>query len=366
MGRVRKVPPMLAKREDKAQKTLHDPRWALVRARDPDADGRFVYSVATTGVYCRPTCAARPARPENVDFYATCAEAERAGYRACLRCRPSEPPAAERRAAEVAKLCRFIDESEETPSLETLARHAGLSVFYTQRVFKAVTGLTPKAYAAAKKAARARGALEGQASITAAVYDAGYGSSARFYETASRRLGMSPKAYRAGGKEARISFAIGACSLGAILVAATTKGVCSILLGDDPEALVHDLERRFPAAELVGGDADFEKTVALVVGLVEHPRRGARLPLDIRGTAFQERVWRALTAIPAGSTMTYAEVAKAIGEPKAVRAVAQACASNPIAIAVPCHRVVRSDGALAGYRWGIERKRSLLARETAS
>jgi len=354
---------MIAMKEPKSAATLRDPRWAKVRARDPSADGTFVYSVATTGVYCRPSCGARPARPENVAFHRGPAEAEREGYRACLRCRPKDLPPAERRAMLVASLCRLIEESASEPTLAALAEHANMSPFYVQRVFKAVTGLTPRAYAAANRAERARDALLREPSVTAAVYDAGYGSSARFYETSNERLGMSPRAFRAGGKDTRITFAIGACSLGAILVAATSKGVCAILLGDDPEALAHDLERRFPKAEIVGGDADFEKIVAAVVGLVEQPGRGARLPLDIRGTAFQERVWRALMAIPSGKTATYSDIAARLGSPKAVRAVAQACASNPIAVAVPCHRVVRLDGALAGYRWGIDRKRALLARE---
>jgi AraC family transcriptional regulator, regulatory protein of adaptative response / methylated-DNA-[protein]-cysteine methyltransferase len=341
----------------------NDPRWAAVRARDPRADGTFYYSVRTTGVYCRPSCAARPARPENVAFHATAAAAERAGFRPCRRCKPDQPPLAERQAAQVAALCRLIESRDEAPTLDELARHAGLSVFHTHRLFKAQTGLTPRAYAAAHRARRVRGALRGEGTVTEAIYGAGYGSSARFYEESNELLGMTPSRYRAGGADLAIRFAIGACSLGAILVAATERGVCAILLGDDPEELAHDLERSFPRARLVGADGEFEALVATVIGLVEEPQRGARLPLDIRGTAFQQRVWTALRKIPAGTTASYAAIARSIGAPRAVRAVAQACAANRLAVAIPCHRVVRTDGDLSGYRWGVERKRALLARE---
>lgn len=337
-----------------------DPRWAVVCAR---GEGDFYYSVRTTGVYCRPSCAARPARPENVAFHADRGAAERAGFRACKRCKPDQAPLAERQAAIVAELCRKIEASEAPPTLGELAAHAGLSVFYTQRLFKAATGVTPRAYAAGQRAERVRGELQATGSVTAAIYGAGYNSSARFYAQSGALLGMTPGSYRAGGVDLEIRFALGECSLGSILVAATAKGVCAILLGDDPEALVHDLERRFARARLIGADADFERLVAQVVGLVEQPRLAAALPLDIRGTAFQQRVWQALAAIPAGSTRSYAELADALGAPRAVRAVASACAANPLAVAIPCHRVVRGDGGLAGYRWGVERKRELLARE---
>ena len=340
-----------------------DPRYAAVQSRDTRADGTFFYSVKTTGVYCRPSCAARPARPENVAFHRTRSEAERAGFRPCKRCKPDQPPLSERHAAKVAELCRLIEGDDEAPSLEDLARHAGLSAFHTHRLFKTVTGVTPKEYATAHRAGRVRGALQAQSSITAAIYGAGYKSSARFYAKSNALLGMTPTNYRAGGADLEIRFAIGECSLGSILVAATPLGVCAILLGDEPQALAHDLERRFPRAALIGADGEFEQLVAKVVGLVENPRVGATLPLDIRGTAFQQRVWKALSKIPAGKTMTYSDIAHAIGSPKAVRAVAQACAANALAVAIPCHRVVRTDGGLSGYRWGVERKRSLLARE---
>jgi AraC family transcriptional regulator of adaptative response/methylated-DNA-[protein]-cysteine methyltransferase len=341
----------------------NDARWAAVRARDTSADGTFFYSVKTTGVYCRPSCASRPARPENVAFHPTAAAAERAGFRPCKRCRPDQPPLAERQAAQVAELCRVIERSERAPTLGELASRAGLSAFHTHRLFKAVTGVTPRAYAAAHRARRVRGELRRRSTVTEAIYGAGYNSSARFYEQSNALLGMTPTAYRAGGRDLEIRFAVGACTLGSILVAATGRGVCAILLGDDPQELAHDLERRFPRARLVGADAGFEQLVAQVVGLVEQPRLGTQLPLDIRGTAFQQRVWKALCRIPAGTTASYAEIASRIGAPKAVRAVAQACAANALAVAIPCHRVVRTDGDLSGYRWGVERKRALLDRE---
>lgn len=338
-------------------------RWAALAARDPRADGTFVYAVRTTGVYCRPSCAARAARPENVSFHRTCAEAEAAGFRPCRRCRPDEPALAERRAEAVARACRLIETAETVPSLAALARAAGLSAYHFHRVFKDATGVTPRAYAAAHRAAAVARRLPGAASVTEALYEAGYGAASRFYAAGAPRLGMAPAAYRTGGAGLRIRFGIGACSLGAILVAATEAGVCAILLGDAPEPLLHDFQDRFPAAEIEGGDPAFEGWMARVIGLVEAPGSGLDLPLDIRGTAFQQRVWTALRKIPVGSTATYAEIARAIGLPTATRAVAQACGANPVAVAIPCHRVVRSDGALSGYRWGVARKRALLDRE---
>lgn len=342
-----------------------DARWASVLARDPRADGRFVYAVKTTGVYCRPSCAARTARPENVVFYATAAAAERAGFRACRRCRPDADSPAQRNAALIAALCRFIERAPAPPTLAQLARRAGLSRFHLHRLFKEATGVTPKAYAAACRGERVRAALGARCSVTNALYDAGYGASGRFYAEANALLGMSPSRYRAGGAGVHVRFAVGQCSLGAILVAATERGVCAISLGDDPDRLVRELQDRFPRATLVGDDAGFAAWVAQVVGLVEAPRLGLDLPLDIRGTAFQRRVWQALREIPPGATASYAQIARRIGLPRAVRAVAQVCAANPLAVAIPCHRVVRSDGALGGYRWGVARKRALLERESA-
>jgi AraC family transcriptional regulator of adaptative response/methylated-DNA-[protein]-cysteine methyltransferase len=343
-----------------------DARWHALERRDGSADGAFYYSVATTGVYCRPSCPSRLARRENVAFHATWEAAESAGFRPCKRCRPNEAALAERQAAAVAKACRLIEESEELPSLEALARTAGISRFHFHRVFKAVAGVTPKAYGAAHRARRLRQELTRSETVTEAIYGAGFNSSGRFYATADQVLGMTPTDYRAGGANAEIHFAVGQCSLGSILVARSDRGVCAIFLGDDPESLVRELEDRFPNARLIGADKKFEQLVATVVGFVEAPTRGLDLPLDVRGTAFQQRVWQALREIPCGSTASYAEIAARIGRPKAVRAVAQACASNAIAVAIPCHRVVRTDGALSGYRWGIERKRALLGRERAA
>lgn len=349
--------------EKRAAATRRDPRWAAVVRRDPGADGRFYYSVRTTGVYCRPSCASRLARPENVRFFATGADAERAGFRPCKRCRPDQAPPGRRQAAKVAEICRWLASPGPAPGLAALAARAGMSPHHFHRVFKAVTGLTPRAYAAAHRATRVRGALAGGATVTDAIYGAGYGSSGRFYETSNAVLGMTPSAYRAGGANTEIRFAIGECSLGSILVAQSRRGICAILMGDDPQALARDLQDRFPRARLVGGDKAYEKLVARVVGFVEAPARGLDLPLDVRGTAFQQRVWQALRKIPAGSTASYTEIAKRIGSPASVRAVASACAANALAVAIPCHRVVRRDGGLSGYRWGIERKRALLKRE---
>ncbi len=345
---------------------LDSARWAAVIAKDHAADGAFFYSVRTTGVYCRPSCAARPARRENVAFHLTRAQAEAAGFRPCKRCKPDQPPLSERQAAMVGQACRSIESAEEAPDLETLAVQAGVSPFHFHRVFKSVAGVTPKAYADAHRAGRVREALTTSGTVTEAIYDAGFNSNGRFYAKSAQVLGMTPTRFRAGGEAAVIKFAIGECSLGAILVAATDKGVCAILLGDDPEALARDLQDRFSRAELVGADAEFEALVAQVVGFVERPGLGLDLPLDVRGTAFQQRVWLALREIPAGETAGYAQIAEKIGSPKAVRAVAQACAANAIAVAIPCHRVVRTDGALSGYRWGVERKRALLNREAAA
>lgn len=338
-------------------------RWQAVVDRDARADGHFWYSVKSTGVYCRPSCAARLARRENVAFHASPKAAETAGFRPCKRCEPDQPPRAERHAELVARACRRLDSAEDTPDLAALAAEVGMSPWHFHRLFKRVTGVTPRAYAAAQRAKRVRVELPRADSVTAALYDAGFNSNGRFYDSAPSTLGMQPAKFRAGGRGETIRFALGECSLGAILVAATARGICTLELGDDPAVLLVEFERRFHAAELVGGDAEFERWVARVVGLVERPGDGLDLPLDLRGTTFQARVWRALTQIPAGQTASYADVAAAIGAPKSMRAVARACASNPVAIAIPCHRVVRHDGGLSGYRWGVERKRALLERE---
>jgi AraC family transcriptional regulator, regulatory protein of adaptative response / methylated-DNA-[protein]-cysteine methyltransferase len=346
-----------------ARSTLLDPRWQALRLRDRAADGSFFYSVKTTGVYCRPSCGARTPRPENVAFHASSEAAERAGFRPCLRCKPNQAPAAERSAALVAAMCRRLEQSDTAPTLEALARAVGLSPFHAHRLFKSATGVTPRGYYAAQRGERVRDELKRPGSVTQALYGAGYGSSGRFYAEAGARLGMSPSRFKNGGKTERISYAIGNCSLGVILVAGTTRGICAISLGKGPALLVRELRQQFPQAELVVGDTRFQTLVRRAVALVEEPSQSQRLPLDIRGTAFQERVWRALQGVPAGQRVTYRELAAQLGEPRAVRAVANACARNRLAVAVPCHRVVRTDGTLGGYRWGVRRKRKLLARE---
>ncbi len=340
-----------------------DERWTAVVDRDPRAEGHFVFGVTTTGVYCRPGCPARRPRRENAKFFGHAGDAERAGFRPCRRCLPNGASVRERHAAAVVRACRLIETAEEVPDLSALSEAAGMSRFHFHRVFKATTGLTPRAYASARRAERVRAALREGATVTRAIHDAGFGSASPFYEGAEKTLGMRPARYRRGGQAETIRFALGQCSLGAILVAATAKGVCRIHLGDDPEALLRDCEDQFAHADLVGGDEAFERLVARAIALIEEPARGHDLPLDVRGTAFQQRVWQALSEIPAGSTETYAAVAARIGAPGAARAVARACAANPLAVAVPCHRVVRRDGELAGYRWGVERKAALLERE---
>jgi AraC family transcriptional regulator of adaptative response/methylated-DNA-[protein]-cysteine methyltransferase len=347
----------------RAAATRRDPRWAAVLRRDAGADGQFFYAVRTTGVYCHPSCGSRRARPENVQFFATGAAAERAGYRPCKRCRPDQALPNGRQAEKVAAICRWIASTGSNFTLSGLAARAGMSPYHFHRVFKAVTGLTPRAYAAAHRASRVRSGLRRGGTVTDAIYDAGYGSGSRFYETSNDVLGMTPSAYRAGGANTEIRFAVGECSLGSVLVAQSARGICAILLGDDPQALARELQDRFPRARLVGGDRKYERLVAKVVGFVDAPARGLDLPLDLRGTAFQQRVWQALRRIPAGSTASYTEIAKRIGAPRSVRAVASACAANALAVAIPCHRVVRNDGGLSGYRWGVERKRALLKRE---
>jgi len=354
---------MATKSGNQVTATLHDPRWAAITARDAKADGQFFYSVRTTGVYCRPSCAARTPRPENVAFHLTAKDAQQAGFRACLRCKPDEASLAVKHAALVAQMCRILEASEQLPSLAELAQRARLSTFHLHRVFKAVTGLTPKAYAIAHRAKRMREELVSGGTVTDAIYGAGYNSGGRFYAEADNVLGMTPTRYRAGGIDTEIRFAIGQCSLGAILVACGDRGVCAISMGDDPDSLARDLQDRFPRANLVGRDAGFENWVARVIGFVEAPGLGLDLPLDIRGTAFQQRVWQALRTVPVGTTASYSDIAHRIGAPSAARAVARACAANELAVAIPCHRVVRRDGSLSGYRWGVERKRALLARE---
>lgn len=341
-----------------------DPRWRALVSRDQTADGRFYYSVKTTGVYCRPSCGARTPKPENVQFHETSEQAEKAGFRPCKRCRPNQP-SSDNQSALIERVCRLIEASEKPLSLDDLAAHTGISAWHLHRQFKAATGLTPRDYAAALRARRVRSELGNGGTVTEAIAEAGYGSSSRFYEKSGQMLGMTPSRFKAGGAGTHIQFAVGQCSLGAILVASTSVGICSILLGDEPETLVRNLQDSFPHANLIGGDQAYERLVAEVVGFVESPRTGLNLPLDIRGTAFQQRVWQALRRIPPGTKLSYAELAQRVGAPRAIRAVASACAANKLAVVIPCHRVVRTDGGLSGYRWGIERKQALQERESA-
>ena len=361
MNAIKKVKP----EDERVAYASDEQRWAAVQARDARADGHFVYGVRTTGVYCRPSSSARRPKRENVDFFDTERAARVAGYRASQRASGDQTAIAAQRAAMVAKACRLIESSETPPNLDDLAEEVGMSPFHFHRVFKAETGLTPKGYASAFRAHKLREELgEKGAKVTDAIYGAGFNSNSRFYAASNGMLGMRARDYRAGGPNMQIRFAVGQCSLGAILVAQSQRGICAILLGDDPEGLVEDLQDQFPKALLIGGDAEFEQLVAQVVGFIEAPSLGLNLPLDVQGTAFQERVWQALREIPPGATVSYAQVAARIGQPKAVRAVAQACGANHLAVAIPCHRVVRRSGELSGYRWGVERKRELLNRES--
>jgi len=338
-------------------------KWDAVRRRDPAADGHFFFAVRTTGVYCHPSCAARPARRENVTFHRTRAAAERSGFRPCKRCRPDLPPRAERDAALVASACRAIEAAEDMPLLSDLAASAGVSPYHFHRLFKRVAGVTPKAYGAAHRQSRVQNRLTAGSGVTDAIYAAGFSSGGHFYEAAPSLLGMKPSTYRDGGRDETIRYALGRCSLGSVLVAVAERGICAILLGDKPKALIDDLAARFRRARLLKAEPDLAERVAQVVQLIDGERSHEPLPLDIRGTAFQRRVWEALQAIPAGTTASYGEIARKIGKPRAVRAVASACAANPLAVAIPCHRVLGANGTLTGYRWGIERKRRLLERE---
>jgi AraC family transcriptional regulator of adaptative response/methylated-DNA-[protein]-cysteine methyltransferase len=335
-------------------------------ARDASFDGQFYCCVVTTGIYCRPSCPARRPKRANVRFHDTAAEAEAAGFRPCKRCKPDELPLAEQHAGKVAEACRLIETAEVEPSLDALAQAVGLSSYHFHRIFKATLGVTPKAYAKAHRNKRVREELSRSATVTEAIYGAGFNSNGRFYATSSEVLGMSPSEFRAGAPDAEIRFAIDKSSLGLVLVATSDKGVCAIFFGDSAEKLTRDLKKQFPHATLVGNDPAFDQLVAKIIDFVEDPRLGFDLPLDIRGTAFQHRVWDALRRIPVGSTASYAEIAKTIGAPKSTRAVARACATNRIAVAIPCHRVIGSDGSLTGYAGGIERKRALLAKEAKS
>ena len=343
--------------------TTREDRWAAVAGRNAEAEGAFVYGVRTTAVYCRPGCASRLPKRENVAFFDTAGAAEAAGFRPCRRCRPDRDSPRRHRAEVIARACRRIDTAEEAPSLDELAAEAGLSRWHFHRVFKAALGVTPKQYAQARRMDRFRNGLAVDSSVTEAIYDAGFSSSSRAYENAATSLGMTPSAYKDGAAGLTIRHAAATCFLGPLLVAATGRGICAIEFGNDVEALVGRLRHRFPKARLEAADSRFSALVDRVVSLIDTPDARLRLPLDVQGTAFQQRVWAALRRIPPGTTATYAEIARRIGRPKAARAVGQACAANSVAVAVPCHRAVRGDGNIGGYRWGTARKRALLKRE---
>lgn len=335
--------------------------WQAVLEREQNPNPPFFYAVKTTGIYCRPDCPSRRPKRQNAVFYESCTQAEADGFRSCMRCRPNQQSPQEQTASLISKACREIETAEEEPRLDDLADQSGLSAFHFQRTFKSVMGVTPKAYARAHRMKRFQEIVgSNKGSITTAIYDAGYTSSSRFYETATQALGMTPKLVRKGGEGVKILFAIGECTLGSVLVASSAKGVCAMLLGDTPEMVLEDLQGRFPKADLIGNDADYEMLIALVILFVDDPKYAFNLPLDIQGTAFQQRVWEALRNIPVGTTASYSEIAEMIGAPKSFRAVAQACGANNIAVAIPCHRVVRSDGGLSGYRWGVDRKSAIL------
>ena len=347
----------------------NDGRWQAVVTRDAGADGHFWFSVATTGVYCYPSCAARTPRREHVAFHASPAGAERAGFRACKRCRPDLPPLRQRIAAAVGRACRAIENAQGEIGASELAAEAGLSPRQLGRHFKALTGLTPKQYALARRGERMRERLaSGASSVTTAVYEAGYGSASRFYERSQALLGMQPASYARGGRGQTIRWDVADSWLGSVLVAATEHGVCAVLFGTGRRQLAAELTRRFSAARLEEAEpgSAFSQWITAVLEAIESPQRAAALPFDVAGTAFQLRVWQALRTIPAGETATYGEIARRIGRPGAARAVGTACGSNPVAVLIPCHRVLAADGSLGGYRWGTERKRALLARETDS
>ena len=338
--------------------------WARVAARDASADGQFVYAVSSTGVYCRPSCPSRRPAPERVRFFLLPALAEAAGFRACKRCRPDRAPAADPRLAAVGRALRAIAESDDgIPTLAALSRAAAVSPHHLQRLFKGIVGLSPRKYAEALRLTRLKRGLKAGNGILDALYGAGFGSTSRLYEQAPSGLGMTPAAYARGGQGAGIAFALSPSPLGRLLVAATAKGVAMVALGDDDRALERELREEFPAAAIRRDDGGLAKTVSVVLAGLAGRTPARELPLDVKATAFQAQVWQALKAIPRGETRSYGEIAEKIGRPGAARAVARACATNPVALVIPCHRVVAQSGALAGYRWGVERKANILERE---
>lgn len=344
-----------------------DQQWRAVLARDAEADGAFVYAVRSTGIYCRPTCPSRRPRRENVAFYPLPEAAEQAGFRACRRCHPEQVAVRDPQVELVQRVCRAITANpEEPPTLASLSAVVHLSPFHLQRTFKRVMGITPRQYADACRVGRLKDELRRGEAVSSALYGAGYGSASRLYERAPAHLGMTPAVYRRGGMGMRIHYTVVPCPLGLLLVAATERGICAINLGDADDALAAGLKREYPAAEITRDASGLNRAVAAIIRHLHGQEPHLDLPLDVQATAFQWRVWEALRAIPYGSTRSYGEIARAIGQPTAARAVAQACANNRVALAIPCHRVVREDGSPGGYRWGVERKRALLDKEAAA
>lgn len=338
--------------------------WQAVLQRDRQQDGKFVFAVRSTGIYCRPSCPARHPRREQVQFFASPSEAEQAGFRACLRCQPNKAQRNEPQLELVQQLCQYLTETQERiPSLNELARHFNLSPYHLHRTFKRLVGVTPRQYAEAQRLERLKGNLKNGATVTEALYQAGYQSSSSVYGQVGDGFGMTPRRYQRGGQEQCISYTIRPCPLGRLLVAATERGICAVRLGDSESELKADLASEFPHAKLERSEAKLGQWVARLLDYLGGAQPHLDLPLDVQATAFQRKVWEALRTIPYGSTRSYQEIANTIGQPKAVRAVAQACAQNPAALVIPCHRVVRTDGSLGGYRWGIERKRALLEQE---
>ena len=348
---------------DSEQQFWRSSYWDAVTGRDRAMDGVFFYAVRTTGVYCRPSCPSRRPRPENVVFFRTRTSAERAGFRPCKRCKPENDIQTDGNSEIVEKICRYIDTHPDQPAtLETLSGAIGLSPFHLHRTFKALTGITPRAYADSRRLESLKAGLREGHSVTRSLYDAGYGSSSRLYERSSAQLGMTPSRYRKQGSGVTIRYAIAETPVGRLLLAATARGICSIQFGDSDTALEGALRREYPQAEVVRTDKQLAGWVRAIRDRIRGEKT-ASLPLDIRATAFQRLVWEQLQGIPSGVTRSYGEIAKRIGQPRAARAVARACATNPVAVAIPCHRVVREDGALGGYRWGVQRKQKLLALE---
>lgn len=340
--------------------------WDAIVHRRPSANGNFFYAVQTTGIYCRPTCASRQPKRENVHFFTSCAEAEAAGFRPCKRCSPRSTSPQQRQVECIAAVCQQIEAAERPLSLDAMAQMASLSAYHFHRVFKAVLGVTPKQYTAAHRAQHLRQHLQEESTVTQAMYNAGFETSSNFYDQSTALLGMTPAQYKRGASGIAMQYTVQPCWLGWVLIAATVKGICTIALGDTPEALSAHLQATFPKAHLSEGDRVFENWVEQVLSLLETPQQTVDLPLDIQGTAFQQQVWQALRTIAPGTTVSYTDLATHIGKPKAVRAVANACANNQIAVVIPCHRVVGSDGSLRGYRWGRDRKQALLTKEEAS